>query len=265
MNKKDHDLVKTKSEFWQKKHLIWDFAVADLKLRYRNSILGFFWTLLEPLLILSVLYIVFTNVFESEIEYFPLYLLLGLIMWNMVVRGTLMAQSSLITRAGIFTSIKIPVSFPPLGSSITSLIMFCFELVVLGMFFIWFNFIPPLTILLLPLILGLEFVLILGLSLPLSVLNVKIKDTQFVWTIILTAGFFLSPIFYKIEILPDKIQSLIKLNPMVGILNAARDVSLYGNLPAMEDLLFSILITAIIFVIGYMIFRKYSTKIVEEL
>jgi len=72
------------SEVWEKRSLIWTFAISDLKLRYRNSVLGFVWTFLEPLLLLLVLYVVFTNIFKADIEHFPLYLLLGLILWQMM-------------------------------------------------------------------------------------------------------------------------------------------------------------------------------------
>ena len=166
-----------------KKSLIWDFAIYDLKMRYRNSVLGFFWTILEPLLLLSVLYIVFTNVFETSIENFPLYLLLGLIMWNMVVRGTQTAIHSISSRAGLLTQIYIPHDVPAISASLTSLIMLAFEMIIFGIFLVIFQFIPPITILVLPLILILEFFLVLGLALPLSVLNVRLKDIQFVWNV----------------------------------------------------------------------------------
>jgi len=80
-------MKKNKHVFSNKKSLIRELAILDLKLKYRNSILGFFWSFLEPLLMLAVLYAVFTNIFQSSIEQFPLYLLLGIVMWNMVVRN----------------------------------------------------------------------------------------------------------------------------------------------------------------------------------
>jgi len=252
-------------EFWEKRSIIWDFAISDLKIRYRNSALGFFWTILEPLLFLLILYVVFTNVFETTIEYFPLYLLLGLIMWNMLVKGTQMALNGIESRAGLFSQIYIPTSIPAISASITALIMLTFEMMIFGIFLVAFQFIPPFTIVLLPVIIILEFVLVLGLSLPLSVLNVRIKDVQFVWNIILYAGFFLHPIFYKIEILPNQAQTILQLSPMVHILNFSRDIVLYGKLPSMESSILVVGITLIVFAIGYGIFRKLSNRILEEL
>ena len=253
-----------RSDLWNKRSIIWDFAITDLKIRYRNSVLGFFWTILEPLLFLLVLYIVFTNVFKSTIEHFPLYLLLGIIIWGMLVKGTQFGLNGIQSRSGVLSQIYIPVSFPGISASVTALIMFIFEMIVFGIFLVVFQFIPPYTILLFPLIILLQFVLVLGLSLPLSVLNVKIKDIQFIWGILLHAGFFLHPIFYKTEILPNELQAILQYSPMVHILNISRDLVIYGILPSTESIIFAVGMTFLIFAVGYGVFRKLSTRIMEE-
>ena len=254
-----------KNQLWAKKSLICDFAIADLKVRYRNSVLGFVWTFLEPLLLLAVLYVVFTNIFRSQIEYFPLYLLLGLITWNMFVRGTQLGLNSTLSRSGILSQIYIPKEIPPISSSLTSLIMLAFEMIVFGVFMAIFGFVPSWTIIILPAILILEFILITGIALPLSLLNIKFRDTQFVWGIILQAGFFVTPIFYKIDILPQQIRGIIIYNPMVQILNMAHDAVLYGTLPSKENIAIVVGMTSIVFIVGYVIFRKLSPRIIEEL
>lgn len=253
------------NEIIKRRSMIWDFAISDLKLRYRSSALGFFWTFLEPLLMLLVLYIVFTNVFKSTIEFFPLYLLLGLIMWNMTVRGTQIALTSIISRQGILLQIFIPLEIPVISSTVTVLIMLTLELVVFSIFLIAFQFIPPITIIILPLIIGIEFVLILGISFPLAVINVRIRDIQFAWNVLLHAGFFLHPIFYKLDILPEQVQQMIKFSPMVQILNFARDTSLYNKMPSSNDILLTLGTTFLIFIVGYGIFIKFSKHTMEEI
>ena len=249
---------------WNKRSIIWDFAITDLKVRYRNSVLGFVWTILEPLLILTVLYVVFTNIFESTIEHYPLYLLLGLIMWNMVVKGTQIGMNSTLSRGPILTQINIPTEIPPISAAITALLMLCVEMIVFAMFMIAFQIMPTWTLIILPLIIGLEFLLVLGLALPLSVVNIKFRDTQFIWGIIIHAGFFLTPIFYTLDVLPEKIQSIIVFNPMVQILNIARDVTIYGELPSIEEFGIPVAMTLLIFGIGYTIYKKASNRIIEE-
>ena len=247
-----------------KKSLIKELAILDLKLKYRNSILGFFWSFLEPMLMLAVLYVVFTNIFQSSIEQFPLYLLLGIIMWNMIVRGTTMGVNSIVTRGGLLTQIYLPRSIFATSSVVTASIMLGFELIVFFIFMAAFQLIPPITILLFPLILGMMFVLVLGLALPLSVLNVYYRDIQFIWGIIIHAGFFIVPIFYTLEMLPENIKKLVLLNPMAQLIEMAHNVVLYGTLPDFQDLAYTISIILVIFFVGYIVFRKMKDKIVEE-
>ena len=252
-------------EIWSKKSLIRNFAIMDLKIRYRNSVLGFFWAFLEPLLILTVLYVVFTNIFSSDIEHFPLYILLGIILWNMFGRGTTMGLNSILSRSSIMTQIYFPREIPAISATITSFLMLCLELIVFGVFFVAFQFMPPLTIVFLPLILILEFFLVLGVSLPLSVLNVRYRDIQFIWVVVIQVGFFLTPIFYKSEILPESIQNILYFSPMVQIVNIAHDLALYNITPSIEAVQVAIGTTMFVFVVGYIIFRKIQSKIIEEL
>ena len=254
-----------REEMWKFKGILFNFAISDLKIRYRNSILGIFWSLIEPLLMLGVLFFVFSTMFKFEIENFPIYLLLGIICYNFFKNGTTFALNSLTNRSSLMTQIYFPRSIPGISSGITAAIMLILELVVLGIFMVVLEFTPPITILILPLILALEFLLILGISLPLSVLNVKFKDTEFIWMVVVHAGFFLTPIFYQFDMLPDNIQSILQFSPVVQIVTMAHHVVLYGVLPSINSILYAVGSTSAIMIIGYLIFRKYQSRIVEEI
>ena len=127
------------------------------------------------------------------------------------------------------------------------------------------SYIPPLTIFLLIPIFLLAFVFILGVSLPLSVLNVKFKDVEFIWGIILQAGFFLTPIFYQFDMLPEFVRNILQFSPMVQIVTMAHHVTLYGTLPSLNSVLYAVGSISIITVIGYVIFRKMQLRIVEDM
>tara|TARA_Y100001949_G_scaffold135340_1_gene116859 strand:- start:6 stop:500 length:495 start_codon:yes stop_codon:yes gene_type:complete len=163
------------------------------------------------------------------------------------------------------TQIYFPRSIPGLSAGITAAIMLIFELMVLGIFMAVFQFTPSITILLLPLILGLQLLLVLGIALPLSVLNVKFKDTEFIWGVVVHAGFFLTPIFYQFDMLPQAIQDVLQFSPMVQVLTMAHHVVLYGILPSVNTVLYSVGSILGITAIGYMIFRKYQARIAEEM
>ena len=253
-----------REEMWKFKGILFNFAVSDLKIRYKNSVLGIIWSLVEPLLMLGVLFFVFSTMFKFEIENFPIYLLLGIICYNFFKNGTTFALNSLTNRSSLMTQIYFPRAIPGLSSGVTAAIMLLLELVVLGIFMVALEYTPPITILALPLILALEFLLVLGMALPLSVLNVKFKDTEFIWMVVVHAGFFLTPIFYQFDMLPDYVQSVLQFSPVVQVVTMAHHVVLYGILPSVNSVLYAVGSTSIIVIIGYLIFRKYQVRIVEE-
>ena len=248
---------------WDKKHLVWNFAVTDLQIRYRSSVLGFFWTILEPLLMLAVLYVVFTSIIPTRIENFGLYLLIGIVMWGMISRGTEMGLNSMISKSGLMTQIYFPREIPALSSSITSLLMLGFELIVFIVFMIVFQFVPSFTIVFFPLVLILEFILLFFLNLALSVLNVLYRDIQFIWRVVIHAGFFLTPIFYSFDILPQQLQDVLKYSPMVQIVNMGHDLVIFGKIPSLESILIAIFSVAILSAISYLIFRKLEQRAIE--
>ncbi len=252
-------------EIWNRRSLVQVFAINDLKLRYRNSILGFFWSILEPLLMLSVLYVIFTNVVKSDIPYYPLYLLLGLIMWNMLTRSTSMSLGSIISRGGIITKVYFPREIPAISACITSSIMLFFELIVFSAFLVAFQFVPPSTIALLLALLIIEFIFVLGLSLPLSILNVYFRDVQYIWALILHAGFFLMPIIYRLDIFPETLQTVLSLIPMTKMLDMAHDVTLYNVIPPVTDWLYIVATSFAILSLGYLVFRRFEPRVGEEL
>ncbi|HXV38429.1 MAG TPA: ABC transporter permease [Nitrosopumilaceae archaeon] len=252
-------------EIWNRRSLIILLAFNDVKARYRNSVLGFFWSFLEPLLMLGVLYLVFTNIFKNSIENYPIYLLLGLIMWYMFSRATSMGQTSLLDKAGIVQKIYVRRELIVLSACLTSLIMMCFEFVAFAFFAIVFHFIPPSTILLLPLLIIDLFILSLGISLVLSVLTVYFRDIKFVWHVALQVGFFTTPIFYRLEVFPDLIKRILELNPMASIVDTAHKIVIYGTLPTIEESLHITISTLIIFLIGYVVFRSKDKRLVEKI
>jgi len=110
-------------ELWDYRHLTFKLAMSEFKLRYKNSVLGFFWSLLEPLLMLLVLYMVFTNFMKVKIEHYQLFLLMGLISWNMLSRGTTMSLNSILGKSSLVKKVYFPRQVLVISSSITALMM----------------------------------------------------------------------------------------------------------------------------------------------
>jgi lipopolysaccharide transport system permease protein len=143
--------------------------------------------------------------------------------------------------------------------------MMVFEFGAFGVFVVAFRFMPPITTLLLPLLLIDLFFLSLGISLLLSIFNVYFRDIKFIWQILLQLGFFLSPIFYNLNIFPDNIKFILELNPIVPILDMAHGLVLSGSLPTIKATLYVIGITAFFFAAGLAVFKIKGKTLVEEL
>jgi len=253
------------SEIWDNRSLIRTFAINDLIIRYKGSLLGALWSFLEPMLMLGILYLIFSHVFKSDIENYPLYLLLGIIMWNFFGRSTSTGLGSIVARTGIVKQTYFPRDILPISSCITAFLMLGVEFVVFFGFVVGFQFVPPITILILPVLVVLLFCLTLGISFILSVLFIKFRDIQNVWNIVTYAGFFLTPVIYDISIFPEHIGKLLLLNPVAQFLDIAHDAVLYGQLPSVFAISYTAIFSVGILIVGYIIFKHYEFKVVEEL
>lgn len=252
-------------EVWSRRSLIITLAFTDLKLRYRNSVLGFSWSFLEPLLMLTVLYLVFTNIFKGTIEHYPLFLLLGLITWNMFSRGTHMGMDSILNKAGLVSKTYLPREVVVVSGVLTSFFMMLLEMIVFFIFMVGFQVIPADTVIILPLMLPLLFILTLGVSLALSSLYVYFRDIRSIWTVVLQTGFFLSTVMYKIDIFPKSIRPIISLNPLIPFIDTLRDATIYAKWPDANNMAYLVVVVFAVFAIGYAIFKRLDRRIIEEL
>jgi len=244
---------------------VWVFAITDLKIRYKNSVLGILWSFLEPLSMLAVLYFIFNYVFPSKIPHYPLYLLLGLITWNYFTRGTSAGMNSIQARKGLIVTISFPKITLPVGAVVTSSLMMCFELLVFGFFMVLFQFIPPITILLFPIFLFFVFLLNVGIALPLSIASIKYKDIGYIWQVITYAGFFLTPVIYNLDVFPAQTRSILLINPMAQIIKMSHDAVLYGISPYIQDVIYTGIISIMVFLVGLTIFMKKERIISDDL
>ena len=250
---------------WNYRHLIKEIAISDFKLRYKNSVLGFLWSLAEPLLMLTVLYFIFTNLMQMNVEHYQLFLLMGIISWNMLARGTTMGLNSILGRPGLVQKVYFPREVLVISCCITAFLMTLFEFIVFGAFMVAFKVMPGVTILYGPLVLFIEFVLILGLSLGLAALNVYYRDVQYIWAVVMQAGFFASPIIYPISIIPINYIWLIRLNPMTRIIDMLRESVIYSGSPFLWDWIFITMAALSLLVVGYLIFRKLEPGFAEAM
>ena len=250
---------------WKKRSLVLHFAWTNIKVRYKGTYLGLIWAALEPTLVFLLLFTVFTSIRDRPIEGFGIYLLSGIILHSIFARGTGDGLISLFTNKGILQSSNISREFFPVATTGTALIT---SFVKVGVFFAlmpYFNFIPPWTIVYLPIVIGLVLVLVLGLSYFLSILFVYVKDVQLVWPVVVLAMFFLSPIFWYVDEVDGILLTIHAVNPLGQLIELGHKIVVFEQIPPINDWLYASLLVGIVFIIGYATFHKFEKRIMEEM
>ncbi len=205
--------------------LLAELVRTDFKLRYQNSVLGYAWSLLRPLFLFLILYIVFVVVLKvgTEIPHFPVYLLLGIVVWNFFNEMTLQSLTSIVGRGDLIRKVRIPQWIIVVSSSVSALINLSLNLLVVAVFMAINKVGVAKSDLLLPLLLLEVYVFSLGISFFLATAFVKYRDVSYIWEVCLQALFYLTPILYPLSRIPNvTMQKIIMLNPMAQAIQDAR-------------------------------------------
>lgn len=255
--------------------LIVELVRSEFKLRYQGSVLGYAWSLLKPLLLFVILYIVFVRFLKigADIEHYPIYLLLGIVLWNFFSETTSQGLGSIVGRGDMIKKIKIPKWIIVLSSSISALINLGLNLIVIIVFMIVDGVELLNTVILFPLIILEIYLLALGIALILGTAFVKYRDVSYIWEVIMQAGFYATPIIYPLAYITNvAYQKLILLNPMAQAIQDARYVLVTHQTPNMSSLFTNDAIRLLpvgfciaVLVIGILYFRNNSKNFAENL
>lgn len=258
----------------QNKALLSELVRTDFKLRYQGSVLGYLWSLLKPLLMFGVLYIVFVGFLRlgRDIEHFPVYLLLGIVIWSFFTEMTGQSLSSIVARGDLIRKIKIPRWIIVVSASISALINLGLNLIIIGVFLVLNQVDITWNILLLPLNLLQVYVLALGASLFLAAAFVKFRDISNIWDVVVQAGFYATPIIYPLAMITNEtFQKIILMNPVAQAIQDARyntvtkDTITTWSLIHDWRVFIPIFITIGILVFGVWYFKKESKTFAEDL
>ena len=236
--------------------LLKELVARDVKIKYRRSVLGVLWTLLNPLCMMIILSVVFSNLFKFDIENFPLYILSGQVVFNFFSGATTEAMSSIIGSAPLIKKVYVPKylfvisrvfsSFINLLASFTALLL---VMVVTRAELHWTVFLVPV-----PLVLLVFFSL--GIGLILAAVTVKFRDMMHLYTVFTTALMYLTPVIYPMSILPGWLYKVVMLNPLTNMLIMLRDVMINNTVFDLKSLVIATVETAISLILGLYIFYK---------
>lgn len=223
-------------QVWRYRDLLTQLIERNIKVRYKRSVLGVAWTLLNPLLMMSILTLVFFNVFRVSLEHYPVYVLSALILWNFFAQTTTIAMNELVWGGDLFHRIYVPRTAFTLSAVGTGMVNLLLGLAPLTLIMVTTGVSLRPALVVLPIAILLTAMFTLGVSLFLSMLAVYFTDVLDISQIVLTAWMYLTPIIYPKEIVPMQFQWLFNLNPMYHLLELFRTPIYAGVLPSLETL-----------------------------
>ncbi len=248
--------------FIKYRNLLIELVIRDIKIKYRRSVLGIFWSFLEPLLFLVALTIIFSTIFKHNISNYPVYLLTGRLTFEFFSRGTSASMTSIINNASIIKKVYVPKYMYPLGVTFSSFVTFLLSLIVLFVVMIFTS--APFTLYILlgiiPIFLLLMF--IIGVGLILATATVFFRDIEHLYGVFVIVLMYGSAIFYPAEIVPAQFQFLLYWNPVYAFITLSRDAFLYGQWFAPSVLLFAVSSATISLALGIFLFLKYQDRFI---
>lgn len=246
------------------------FAIRELtgreiKRKYARSHLGIVWSVLNPLLSMTVMSLIFSTMFKRSIENYPIYYLTGSILWNLFSSGTNSAMTALVDNKSLLLKTKLPKQVFLLSRVYTVVVNFEYTCIAYVLMLLAFRIKPTITMLLFPLDVLLLLLFTIGLSQILSVIYVFFADVKYLYSVVLSLWMYLSALFYPIESLPWVMQSALEMNPIYLSIAIARGLVMYGVMPEAVLWIRLCIWSVVSMAAGYLVFRKCENQIVQRI
>ena len=257
--------------------LLNELSKTDFKLRYQGSILGYLWAIIRPFLMFGIMYLVFAKFlrFGDEIPHYPVYLLVGTVLWNFFIECTNQGIQSLLIRSDLMRKIAFPKWIIVLSATTTALINLGINFVVIILFSFFSGIAPNLGWLLVPFLILELYLLSLGLALLLGSVNIKYRDVQSIWEVLVQALFYAVPIIYPIQMVAtysNFTAHLLMLNPIAQVIQDVRSLLVTdATLTSWEILphfllnFIPLFLVGLVFIAGMLVFKRKSKYFAEEI
>lgn len=258
--------MKFLKELWQYREMVVSLVKRDLKSRYKGSVLGFLWMLLDPLLQLFVYNIVFSTIMRMGIEKFYLFLFVALMPWNFISSCLTGGTMVIFGQQDMVKKIYFPREVLPIAYTLSQFVnmLLSFIVIFIVVFFSGVT-IQSAALLYLPLVMLLQLILALGITFLASALTVYFRDLQHILGVVSLTWMYLTPVVYPVEMVPDEYRTLFYLNPMTTIIIAYRDILYYGKEPEPDTLLNAAVLGVLVLIIGKAVFSRLQRGFAEEL
>lgn len=246
-------------ELWQYRELLYIFTWRDIKVRYKQTVIGIIWAILQPFVMMVIFSVFFGGLAKvpSDGVPYPLFVFSGLLFWNYFSTALMNSSNSLQDNENILKKIYFPRLLLPLSPTLTPIVDFCLAFIILAGMMVFYHYTPTwYGIVLLPVLLFMTFLTAAGLGTLLAAVNVRYRDVRYALPFFIQSLLFLTPVIYPTTLVSQKYQWLLALNPLTGIIEAARSVITEAKPINFQLLMISAVISIVIFLIGIFYFRK---------
>lgn len=256
-------ITQTIRDCWAYRALVANLTGRQVSARYRGSVLGFLWTLLNPLLLMAVYSLVFTVYARMDMENYGAFVFTGLLPWLWFVSTLSDGAVAIVGNGGLITKAMFPPEVLPLVSVLSNFLNFVFALPVLFVVLALAGIPPGMSLLALPLLLALQLIIVLGLVFLLSALNAQFRDVQHLLANLLTFWFFLCPVLYPVSNVPERLRALHSLNFMGELVVAYQDVLFHRRFPDWPSVALVAAVGVAILLVGEWRFRRVRDSFAE--
>lgn len=252
-------------EIYLYREMLLNLVAKELRARYKGSVLGFFWTFFNPLLMLIVYSIVFSFVMRSSIKNYAMFLFVALLPWNYLANSVLQGAASLVQNASLIKKVFFPREVLPLSVVLANLVNYILSLFILVPALLIFKVKLTAALLAFPVVLGLQTLLVTGITLLVAVGNVYFRDLEHITGVLVTVWFFLTPVLYSPEMMPQEARKFFALNPAAPLIEAYREIFFYGRWPDWGHLGYLALASTAFLFFSLYIFDRLQRAVVEEI
>lgn len=260
-----------KNEVEKDRFILKQLVTKDFKIKYRRSFLGVAWSVLNPLLMMIVMAVVFSTIFAQgrngavSPELYPLYLIVGNVTFSVMSESTNQALMSIIWASSLLKKVKVHRWVFPVQKVLFSLVNFGFSLIAVAIVMIWFHIVPTWHLILLPVCLFLLMLFCMGLGMMLSALTVFFRDIMHLWSVVITAWTYLTPIFWTTDFIgqmPHVVRIIMYANPMYNYIQFMRDIFLFQTTPTFFTVGMCVAWAVVALVLGYAVFHSSEHKFI---
>ena len=245
-------------------HIVRHLVALEFRVRYSRSVIGWAWSFLQPISRLVILSFIFTRAIPLDIDNYAAFLFVGLVSWQWFSSGVSVSTNSLVGQSGLLSRPGLHLAVLPTVAVLSAALDAFVALLILLVFLMFTSGISALVVFL-PALIVLQFLMIVGIGALLCVANVYFRDVRLLVDLVLVLGFYLTPVFYKYQLLPDEVQQVVALNPMTWMIGAQRAVLIGDDVPSVTTLVVLVVSCFAVFAAGVVVFHRTSHSVIDEL